>query len=117
MALVGCGVGGTTVGVMFAPPPGPISPGGRAETRVTVRFGDAGDSWAGRTVKVSVRSPADVKVEPAESEVALDAKGAAVVRVYVTPDKAAPAGPRTLAITATGSGTASTTLNADVTVR
>lgn len=116
-AVTGCGSGGTGIAVMFAPPPGPIPPGDRAEARIEVRFDGPGDSWAGRKVKVSVRPPADVAVEPAESEVTLDATGSAVVRVSIAPGKAAPAGPRTLVITATGSDTASTTLDVKVAVK
>lgn len=115
--MSGCEGSGVTIGVMVAPPPGPIRPGDRAETRITVTFGGTGDPWAGRKDRVSVRPPADVAVEPAESEVTLDAQGSAVVRVYVVPDKTAPAGPRTLAITATGSNTASTTLDVEVDVQ
>jgi hypothetical protein len=102
---------------MFAPPLGPIPPGERAESRITVRFGGAGDSWAGRKVKVSVRTPVDVAVEPAVSEVTLDAGGSAVVGMYIVPNKAAAPGPRTLVITATGSATVSSTLNVEVSVK
>jgi hypothetical protein len=115
--LVGCGAGGTTVGVGFGPALGPIPPGERAEAHITVRFGGPGDSWAGRKAKVCVGPPPDVTVEPAESEVTLDSSGSADVRVYITPDKSAAPGPRTLAITATGSETASTTLSVEVTVK
>jgi hypothetical protein len=108
LGFVGC-ESGTLIGVMFAPPPGSISPGERAEAEITVRFGSKDDSWAGRKVKVAVQSPSDVSVDPDESEVTLDANGSAHVRVYITPDKAAVAGPRTLAITATGSDTANST--------
>lgn len=117
VAVAGCGVGGSTISVGFGPTLAPIPPGERAEARITVRFSDDSGPWAGRTVKVSVRPPADVSVEPAESEVTLDASGSAVVRVYVVPDRAAASGPRTLAITATGSDTASTTLSVEVAVR
>ena len=102
---------------MFAPPPGPVLPGERGVAHVTVRFGGPGDSRAGRKVRVAVRPPSDVSVEPAESEVTLDSGGSAVVRVYVVPDKVASPGPRTLSITATDSDKLTFTLQADVFVR
>ena len=117
VSLAGCGIGGYLAGIAFAPPPGPIPAGERAEARITVRFGGSGDSWAGRKIRVTVRSPSDVTVKPAESEVTLDADGMAVVRVDVIPDKTAPSGPRTLAITTTTSDSVSSTLDVEVAVR
>ena len=101
---------------MFAGPPGPIPPGERAEAHITILFSGDSGPWPGRRVKVSILTPADVVAEPAEAEVTLDADGGEVVRVFIVPAKTATPGPRTLAITATGSDTVNSTLMVDVTV-
>jgi hypothetical protein len=117
LAAAGCNFGGSTISFGFGPSLAPIVPGEQAEAHITVRFSDDSGPWSGRRVKVSIRHPADVAVEPPETEVTLDANGRAVVRVYVVPDKAATSGPRTLVITAIGADSAKSTLNVEIAVR
>ena len=117
LALTLGGCSGVSFLIGFDPPSGPIPPGERAECRVTVRHIGTGDSWAGRKVRVTVRAPDDLSVEPAEATVTLDDRGSGIVRLFVTPGKDARGGPRRLLVTASGGWNAKTSLDVPVVVK